>query len=155
MTSIGSFGTPRPPVDLSFDYFGQEIHVNPDLSDLVLSDFGEQAMQVALTNDGLAAMGIVKSMLRDIIVEEDFDQFWSLARDNRQNAADLEEMGASIMEALSGRPTQRLSDSSPGQPTTAPSSMDASSLAVKRQFEGRGRGDLALIVKLADEDISA
>lgn len=153
MTSLGQFGTLRPPADdVTFDYFGQTLRVDPDLSDLAMVDFVEQAATLEAT-DGAAALAAVKGMLRSLVHGEDFDTFWKLARENRQQIEDMSELAQAILVAVTERPTERPSGSSDGQPSTVASSTAGSSSPVTR-LESQGRPELALVVKQTQEHLA-
>lgn len=55
------------------------------------------------------------------------------------------------VEDVTGRPTERPSDSSGGSPSTVARSTDGSSSPVIARLEGKGRPDLALMVTQAQE----
>ena len=148
MASIGQFGTPRPPVDLEFTYFGSTIRVHPDTSDFTIAlDFGD-----ALASDDGAFVG---AMLARIIHPDDLDEFVRLLRSNRQTTDDLQELMGAVMDALTERPTERPADSSGGPRTTSATSMDAGSLRVQRRFEEQGRPDLADVVQTHREYVQS
>lgn len=152
MTSLGQFGTTRPPAEgFTFDYFDSTLRVHPDLSDLDLLDFVQMAGVLESDEvDGMAALHAVMSMLRRLVHPEDFDGFWALAKANRQTIEDLTELAQAVMVGVTERPTEQPSDSSDGQSSIAPSSTVVSSSPVTR-LESAGRPDLALVVHQAQE----
>lgn len=129
---------------LSFDYFGAELRVSPDLTDADLLDFLE--MQSDLAADDPKAGPIVKSFLRTVIHPDDFDQFWSLAKQHRQSVEERSATAFKLIEAAVGTPTERSSDSLDGPQKTAVNSTDDSSLRVQHRLEEKGRADLAVAV---------
>ena len=125
-TNIGELGTPRPPVDLSFNYFGVVIRVNESASDLDLIGFMLEAAGIERV-DEQRGMVAISNYLRGLVHPEDWDTFWRQARANRQNMEDLMVLGQRIVEAAAGFPTQQSSGSPPGPPTTGQNSGGASS----------------------------
>jgi hypothetical protein len=129
----------------TFVYFGEELHVSPDLTDADLLDFLE--LQADLKADDPAAGPIVKSFLRAVVHVDDFDRFWALAKQHRQTVDERAEAAFKVIEAVSGTPTVQSSDSSAGLQSTDSSSTDGSSLRAQRRLEEKGRADLAVAVK--------
>lgn len=121
---IGSFGTPRGPVDLEFDYFGETIRVHPDASDLRFIGFMEVARGVkvedaeAVNRAGIAAMGELLDFLRGQVHPEDWDRFLKTAHANRQTVTDLIQTGQGITAAVAAFPTERSNASSDGRSIT-------------------------------------
>lgn len=143
MTHLGSFGEQRDAVDFTFDYFGVTLHAEPTLSDLDYVEFLSTAGAVDVNN--LASLGLVKEFARVCIADDDFDEFWSLARKNRQQVEDVFAVLTAILEATVDRPTGQPSDSADGPTSTAPKSeADDSSRAMKALT---GRPDLQLFVQ--------
>lgn len=134
---------------LTFGYFGTEIRVNPAFGELDVFDFMEEAS--SLDENDPAAMTLIKRSLRACVHEDDFDQFWKLARRNRQTSADLTQIFRQVLEAVTDRPTQQPSDSSDGPVSIGTKSTGGSSSAVVRRLEAQGRPDLALAVVRAQE----
>jgi hypothetical protein len=148
--SLGSFGTPREAYDETFDYFGKEVRVHPDLSDLALLEFAELGAGLSDAS-GRDAIAAVWAMLRNLVHPDDFDMFWAAARANRQTLEDLTDLCEALVEAVAERPTKRPSDSSDGQRSTGASSGDVYSLPAVQRLERQGRPDLALMVVEAVE----
>lgn len=147
MTSLGDFGTPREAYDETFGYFGATIRVHPDLSDLALIDFAVMGDSIDEETSGTEAIGAVMSMLRAVVHPEDFDEFWSLSKANRQTVDDLTDVVEKLVVAVTERPTQRPSASSRGQRSTGERSEGDSSSRVVNRLEEQGRPDLALLVQ--------
>lgn len=118
MASLGSLGTPRDPVDLDFVYFGQTIRVNPDATDLDVADMMAQFGHVDDETQTQDVMGGLRDMLLQPIHPDDRDEFWRLAKANRQRMNDIMTVGKTITEAVSGFPTGQPSDSSTGPMST-------------------------------------
>lgn len=131
--SLGDLGTPHEPVDLTFDYFGVVIRVNPSASDLDLVGFLLESADVE-TVDENKAMQATARYLKGLIAEDDWDTFWRTAKANRQSLPDLLLLGERIVEAVSGVPSEPPSVSSGGRQTTEPKSKaDSSSRARPRR----------------------
>lgn len=129
----------------TFVYFGTELRTNPGLTDADLLDF--MAENADLEDDNPAAAGILKSFMREVIHPDDFDTFWSLARQHRQTTAERVKVMYTLIEAaVPGTPTGQSSDSSAGLQTTDSSSTDDSSLRAQHRLEDKGRADLAVAV---------
>jgi len=150
MTSLGDFGVSRPAHEADFGYFGSVVRVHPDLSDLTLIEFMEVAVAID-TMPTSGAMGAVSTMLRSLVHPEDFAEFWSTAKANRQRVEDLTALAEALIESVTDRPTERPSDSSDGPPSTDENSPAVSFSPVVRDLERRGRPDLALMVVQAQE----
>jgi hypothetical protein len=129
--SIGALGTPHEPVDLTFEYFGMVIKVNPNASDLDLVGFMLEAADIEVV-DEQKAMQATARYLKGLIAEDDWDTFWRTAKANRQVMPDLLMLGEHIVEAVSGVPTSPPADSSGGRPITTSKSKAASSSRARR-----------------------
>lgn len=129
--SLGSLGTPKEPVDLTFDYFGVVIRVNPSASDLDLVGFMLDAAEVEAVDEN-KAMQATARYLKGLIHEDDWNTFWNAAKANRQVLQDLLLLGETIVEAVSGVPTEPPLSSASGRLNTEPKSKaDSSSRATK------------------------
>lgn len=126
MGSLGDFGTIKPKVADTFGWFGQEIRVNPRLTDLVLMDFAEYAS--SLDEDSPEVMQFMKKQMKLVIAPEDFAAFWQGALDNGQDSGDLMTVMKAVIETKANRPTLLPAGSSAGQPRTVVTSPDVSSL---------------------------
>jgi hypothetical protein len=145
VTHLGSFGTVAEDVEITFDYFGQVIHVNPSLGELDYVDF--LASAGAMEVESVASVGVVKDFTRMCIAPEDFDTFWSTAKAQRQGVEQLFEVLKVVVEATSDRPTVRPSSSS-ATPTS-----DATSFVLPRRVQGRP--DLELLIHKQQADQAA
>lgn len=155
MATLGDFGVEHPPVDDTFGWFGSEIRVHPDLSDLAIIDlfssmatYGKKDTEAG--PDALAAMAGVTALL---VHPDDVDAFTVLARRHRQTMEDVASLAMELLAALSGRPTQLPSDSSDGQRSTGTRSGDVSSSPALRLLEGRP--DLQAAVVMAERERAA
>jgi hypothetical protein len=164
MANLGDLGRVKEKVSDSFGWFGTEVHVHPQLTDIVLMDFAEQA--ASIDEDSPEAMGFLKRQMRLVIDPADFEAFWQGALDNGQDSRDLMTVMKAIVENAAQRPTALPSDSSDGQPRTVVTSPDVSSLpdtvvsplaaADRRQIEAMaGRPELALVVAEAAKQRAA
>lgn len=124
--SMGNLGTPHEVVDLTFDYFGIVIRVNPTASDLDLVGFILEAADVEEVDEN-KAMQATARYLKGLIHDDDWDTFWRTAKANRQNLPDLLLLGEKIVEEVTEVPTAPPSDSSGGRRVTSSTSKRASS----------------------------
>lgn len=134
MTSLGDLGTPHAPHDVTFGYFGTEVRVHPDMTDLGLMDLVADLQDVS---DGAKAVSALRALVAAFIHPGDLDAFWATAKANRQTTEDLSELALSILSAVTDRPTRQPSDSSDGLPSTATRSTDDSSSQALRLLAGR------------------
>lgn len=136
-------------VEVTFDYFGKTIAVNPNLGELDYVDFldGYGGIDV---NDP-AAIRIVKSFARICIAETDFETFWATAKQHRQGVEGVFGVCEKIVEAVSDRPTERPSSSSDTPSTTGTSSALPASVAARLE----GRPDLQLLTQQAAQGVKA
>jgi hypothetical protein len=151
MASLGSFGVIHPEITQTepdtFDWFGSTVRVTVDVNEVELIDLLDAAR--AVDSADLSALTLIKDGLRTIIYPDDFNQFWELARKNRQRIEELATVLANLIESATDRPTQQPSDSSPGRLTTEANSGDGSPSPVSA-----GRPDLQLIRDTTDLDRS-
>lgn len=151
-TSLGDLSPEVEELDVTFGWFGEDIRVNPELSELDIIDFAESAMHV--DEDSEEAITLIKRTMRLYIHADDFDRFWALSSRKRVRVETLMLTMNRITELVSGRPTGPLSDSSPGQPTTVESLKEDSSSRAMRRLESEGRPDLALVVVQRQEALA-
>lgn len=137
MGTLGSFGAARPVVDESFGWFGTDIRVHPDLSDLAIIDLFAAMQDVDADENASAVLAAMGSVSATLIHPADADEFMRLARKNRQTMEDIVRLAMEVLGALAGRPTLLPSDSSDGQQETAPTSTDDSSAKAMRALAGR------------------
>jgi hypothetical protein len=140
MGSLGDLGTPRDAVELDFSWFGETIRVHPDASDLRTADFLMEFGDLDMDDETAArrAMEAMSEHLLGQIHPDDRDLFWRLAKDNRQQMADIMAVSKAITEAVAGFPTQRSSGSAPTAPRTGPRSTALASSREQRRREERG-----------------
>lgn len=154
MAHLGDFGEAPPEMEVdTFNFFGASLRINPELSDLSFVDFIE--MHGALDGNDPTAMVAIKDFLRGVVHPEDFDEFWTLSKKNRQRLDDLAPIAMGLIEAVTGRPTEGSSDSSSGPSATGASSMDASYSRVIQEHEAEGRSDLAEVYVIAQAALRA
>lgn len=149
---LGDFGTPKPALEDTFGYFGQEFRVSPGLTDLALIDFAEMAGSLDPENpqNSLIAM---KNMLREVVHADDFDKVWALAKANGQGSEDIAKLVVALVEATTERPTERPATSSVGPLSTGGSSdLEVSSHATALLA---GRPDLQMIVEDRQRSLQA
>jgi hypothetical protein len=125
--SLGDLSGPdeRGPLVADFTYFGEKIRVHPDMTEVDMIDFLDDAEHVK--KDDPKSMLMVKEAARSHVHPEDFARFWELRKSHRQGVEQLMGTIWQIVGAVSGRPTGRPSDSSDGPPETRPSSPVSSS----------------------------
>lgn len=146
MTDLGDFGTAHDPVDATFGWFGARIRVHPDLTDLAILDLAET---LSSTTDGSAAVDAIRNMATVLVHPDSLDEFWRLARANRQSMEDIADLSTRLISGLTDRPTQLPSASSDGQQRTGQSSTADSSSPAMRLLDGRP--DLQVAVLRAEE----
>jgi len=146
MTSLGNFGTPHEAPTGTFGYFGHEIRVNPELSEITLLRLARIGEAAGDQSSPVQMLDALEQMCRAVVHADDFDTFWSAAEANRQTVDDLGDVVAAVIEAVSERPTEQPSDSLGGPSTGDTRSEAGSSLPVAQRLEAKGRPDLALMV---------
>lgn len=149
MANLGSFGDETELEVDTFDWFGTELRVNPLAGEVAYLDFVEKFG--SLEENDPRAVTASKDFMREIVHEDDFDVFWRIARERRQGIERLFGVAMKIIEAITGRPTERSSDSPPGPSATAENSTAASYSRVRQELEQEGRADLALVYLQAEE----
>jgi hypothetical protein len=127
--SLGDLSGPdeRGPLVATFTYFGEPIRVNPDMTEVDMIDFLDDAETVA--KDDPRSMLMVKNAARSHVHPEDFDKFWELRRKHRQGVEQLMGTIWQIVGAVTGKASGQQSGSSDGPPATSPSSQGSSSPA--------------------------
>jgi hypothetical protein len=96
----------------SFPWFGSMIRVSPSFGQLVWTDWVEEFGYI--DPDHPSAITAVKELMRRMVDEGDFTEFWRLALEHRQTNRDLSAVLHAVLGAQAGRPTSRPSDSSDG-----------------------------------------
>lgn len=149
--NIGDLGRHVEPLpeDVTFDWFGTDVRVNPDFGELTYLDWME--MHSTIDENDPRAIVAMKSLMRDLIHPDDFDGFWATTKRNRQGLEPLMRLMQVIVEQVSARPTGQPSVSSGGQQNTVANSAGDSSRRVIARMESAGRPDLAVIHDLARE----
>jgi hypothetical protein len=145
VANLGSFGTKREVVEDTFGWFEHELRVNPQFGELELTDFMEAAADID-DADTAKASAFLKDTFRLAVHPDDFEVFWATAKRERQTIQDLMGLFHAMIQLVSGRPTQRPSDSSDGPSLTSASSADDSSSQVIHRLEREGRPSIALMV---------
>jgi len=142
----------REPVDMTFRWFGVTIRVAPDAGDLSLIAFLEQAETIDV-GDEVGIMLATKEFLRAQVDERDWTQFFTIARQQRQQFKDLLQVAKDITAAVARFPMTRPSDSSDGRPHTSTTSKVGSSsqVAVQAMADLKGRPDLKMFIWQAQQ----
>jgi hypothetical protein len=130
-----------------FEFFGESYRFNPaEDYQWELLEFADAATSGA-DSELLSGAASVMRLLKAAVHGDDWERFRSSARKNKARVRDH------LMPVVLGayaqpidRPTGLPSDSSDGQPATAPNSADDSSSRVIARLEEQGRPDLALVV---------
>jgi hypothetical protein len=157
---------PVPTVELR----GERFRVRDEgVSLLALMKFATLAKRQAAKRDAGEASGgddmeglaALYALLVSCIHGDDWQAFEDHANTVGAQSEDLMHVVTDAVQAAAARPTQLLSGSPDGQPTTGPSSAGTSSargssvrqgdVRVQADLEQRGRPDLALVVKRARE----
>jgi hypothetical protein len=133
---------------LTVEFSGESFAIADKIGLMPLMRFAKTAKAGADSEDleGLVAM---YDLLEQVIDPADWDRFVNVASRDRVDGETLMSVVGKAIKAMTGRPTQRSSDSSDG-PTSIPgnSAGDSSSQVVAR-LEEQGRPDLALVVEMA------
>lgn len=175
---LGELGQAKQAPDVTFGWFGSTIRTNPDGSpELEFIEFMKRASMIDLgevdpaqvTEDDLTraagAMDTILDFLKQQIHPQDWDQFWALAKTNRQTINDLFQVAKTLSEVAAGFPSGRPSASSAGRSRTKKKSPAGSRsratrgglTAIQGGLEAvnlpalRGRPDLQVAVVLAQE----
>lgn len=127
-------------------YFDVPVRVVADqnLAEIELVEFLDKA--TTLDEADPRAMAIIRTFLRTLVHEDDWDTFWEAVRRYRQGAEDQMAFARYVIETATGHPFEEPSASSPGPSNTEQSSGVDYSLQerVQRRLEDQGRPDLAL-----------
>lgn len=150
---LGDFGERHESTD-TFGWFGATMRVG-SMGDLVLIDFmqrlggieasGAEALEEDPALQGEAA-GALYEFFQAFVHEEDFTEFWRLARTNGQRVEDLMALFRALVEAGTSRPTRRRSGSPGGRRSTGAKSTPSGSSTAARRLEAVGRPDLAMAI---------
>ena len=176
------------PIYASFVYFGGRYRINPDLTETLVVDLLAEAAHVDLDDprsEGRTEPTVAqnaersKDYVRQHLHPDDFDEFWRVAKANRQSVESLLAVCWRLLALASERPTSPPSDSSAGRPITSQSLPDGASsqeddeaavdgtwwpdelprndsaIRVVEQFEARGRPDLACQIMVTQEQMAA
>jgi hypothetical protein len=152
---LAGFGSPpeEPAQDTwaVVPYFGVDIRVLDD-GDVLLIDLEAFISEASnISQDDMAALGLIHSFLKRMIHPDDFRKFWDLVRLHRQDMDAQMSFAKFIIEEMSGHPTPLLSGSSAGQQGTEHSSVGDLSSRAQARLEEQGRPDLASVVLYARE----
>ena len=137
---IGSFGTAHAALDMEFGWFGATIRVNPDASDLSVADlmieFGD--VDVDSVEGQQVAMKAMSEYMVGQIHPDDRQQFWALAKANRQGVRDVMEVAKAITAAIADfRSGQSSGSSATPLPTTLRSVPASSSVDTPEEVARR------------------
>lgn len=138
----------------SFGWYGEDIRINPELSELDLIDLAEEAAQTS--TEDIKQITFIKDSFRKIIHSGDFDRFWATAKAKRLGLAELMQVQTKVIEYIAKRPTQLPSGSADGQSVIEGTSAQKQDSTVspltamdvryaEREMEGRPELRLALL----------
>jgi hypothetical protein len=148
-TDLGVLGLEYPPIDMTFTWpgmHGESFRVSPDASDIAAIAFVEAAALID-KDDTASAVMLAKSALKPFVHEDDYDRLIAVGLAKRQSLNDLLRLYRSLVEAVARFPTTQPSDSSDGQSSTVPKSMDVYSQAVVMAMgASEGRPDIKRII---------
>lgn len=130
MPKLGSFEVAKRQADpnaepLTFDFEGESFTVAPQIGLAPLADFAHAATSGLDTSDmeGLAA---IRTMLRQVVIDEDSDRLWAAVTRSRAEGDDLMPIVQAVMEAQTGKDSPQPSASSVGLSITSESSRESS-----------------------------
>lgn len=107
-------GKANAPLDLDFGWFEMTCRVNPDASDLAVADlmmeFG--GLDVDDVEQGQKAMAAMSDYLVGQIHPDDKEQFWRIAKRERQTIRDIMEVAKAISAGVADFRSGQPSDSS-------------------------------------------
>lgn len=135
----------------SIEFLGESFEVAEKVGLMPLMRFAAAAKRGAETEsmDGLVAM---YELIEQCVAPQDWERFQQHCIAQHADEDDLlEKFVPKAIEVISGRPTERPSDSSAGSPVTGTSSEGGSSSQVIARLEAQGRPDLALVVQQAQQ----
>lgn len=161
MTHIGKVSINRdsseamfelPDESAEFEFEGDTFRVNPNYSELDTVDFMDEANRID-ENDP-RSIALVKTSLRAIVHEEDFNKFWGACRKGKYGVVEIMSVYWAILDSLTKRPTDPPPGSSTGRRSTLENSKDGSYLRVLDRLDGRP--DLqAAVVEMREESLRA
>lgn len=157
MTSLGQLGVTRVHYKTTFGWFGHEISVSDKFSPLDMIDFVEAASSVEDENDP-RAVTLIKDLFKSLVSEDQFDSFWTAAKENHQTPEDLMKVYQEVATGLSKGPSGQHSVSSDGTAKTGLRSLDAStSPATETSLKSRiaTRADVQTVIEKAQDSRSA
>jgi hypothetical protein len=130
MALIGEFGAVVREIEQSepdeFVFFGETFTVADRVGAMPLLRFAAVA-EAGTQAEELAGMAAMHELLRDCLAPGDWPRFQKVAADNKADAEELMAVCGAIYQAVTGRPTQRPSDSAGGSSPTTESSREPSS----------------------------
>jgi hypothetical protein len=134
---IGDLSQDTGVIDMTFTYFGETIRVHPHASDLEFTEFLDSASKIAVADvnriDEVKAVQALMDFMKGQIHPDDWDLFWKTAKANDQTTIKVMAVSKSIVEAVSGFPTQQQPASSGGPANAAGKFRDTSHGRVERK----------------------
>lgn len=134
----------------TIEYAGERFALADRIGLMPLMRFAHLAKS-GVDSDDMEGLDAMYALLKQCFTDEAWGDFERAAERQRADGEELMGVVKQAIEAIAARPTGRPSDSSGGPESTSESSAGDSSSPVVDQLERRGRPDLALIVRQAEE----
>lgn len=131
-------------------FCGEQFELVEVMGAMAWMEYADAARR-GVDSDSMEGLALIFDLLKAAIVDEQWEHFRQVARDNRVDNAGIWAAMKDVLEVVAARPTSRPSDSSDGPVSTEPRSTDDAYLRVKRRFEAEGRPSWALIAMQAHE----
>lgn len=109
--------------------FGNTYELASKVPAILYMKFGKLGSKGVDSAD-MEAMALMYDMIHYTFTDDSWKRFEEDAAENRASDEDLFEIVKQAVQIITARPTMPASDSSPGQPTTTPSSTESSSSEV-------------------------
>lgn len=148
---LGEFGVAARDTEPTDDhepdrivFCGEEFDLADHVGAMPFLQFADAMMSGATTADAQGDAALY-GLLRDTIAADQFARFQSVATEHKAQASDLLAVVRGIIQARSGRPTQRPSDSADGPSPTGESSRAPSSSEESSPPRARPKVPLAVL----------
>lgn len=105
---------------ITFDWYGEQFTAQDSSLEITIADFLDRFGDINLDDRSAMAGTVVglKVMARELVVEDEFDRFWSVSRKNRVGALELMGLFRALVEVVADRPTVLPAVSTDGQSGT-------------------------------------
>lgn len=131
---------------ITFDWYGETFTAQNSSIEITMADFLDRFGDIDM-EDREAMVGTIvalKAMARDLVIESEFDHFWSVSRKNRVGALELMGLFRALVEQVADRPTGLPSGSTDGQSATPRSSARTPEWIA--ESAAPGRPDLQVVI---------